>query len=349
MYTNNYYKKYLKYKEKYLNLKKIKIQNGGADEEENIEDSNPDFDIQNQNDDTRIINENEETKNINDNKNDNTINIDNLEYQINKHINNLSYMVNQILSLITSYKQNKDEIVKQNLDMSINKLIKYLENNDIPLDYYNLNSYDIDDLENMLGKLKSELFLENLDKLYKLRSHIYTLNEINYPEVLDYIINKFLIANAYDVEKLFKTSLLGFNKNYIIGYMVLLRLLVKNKFQLSLFDENITYLTFFSLWTSLNNQNNLDEYIPIITKLINEYIFAFPIKKVLLIKSPAEIEKSKTLRFSENYLEIPKLEKYDVKNKILVYESGETKSIDRINYDDIKQILYNLFRIRKFS
>jgi hypothetical protein len=330
MEINKFYKKYLKYKQKYLSLKNLPCENinqkGGDDELIDSEQEN--YIIEQEFPKPEPIKDSED-------------NFDqNIDYQINKHITNLTLILDKFDQLL---KQNKDQSYYYNLENQVGQFITYLEKNDVPLDY----SYvSVSDIEESLTKIRSELNHANLSKLYQTRNHIYKLNEINYPEILDWIINKYLIANAYDIEKLFKTSIFGFNKNYVIAYMVLLRFLIKNKFQLSLFNDNITYLSYFSLWTTLDSERNADEYIPIVVKLINEYIMSFPIKKVINIKHPEQEKENKSI-FSNNLSPIQKIDRYDVKNKIVIYQSANTKSFERINYDDIKQILYNLFRIHK--
>ena len=77
---------------------------------------------------------------------------------------------------------------------------------------------------------------------------------------------------------------------------------------------------------------------------------AFPIKKALLIKKPSEFEqnkknKQKLLELESTELVNTQMIKFDTKNKIFQYESGEIKEMEKINFEDLVKILFNLFRI----
>ena len=79
--------------------------------------------------------------------------------------------------------------------------------------------------------------------------------------------------------------------------------------------------------------------------LITEYINSFPIKKVLLIKTPKEIEKN-SIEFETDTKQ--KLIKFDTKNKFLQYDTGNIKEANKLNFDDLILILHNLFMIVKY-
>jgi hypothetical protein len=221
-------------------------------------------------------------------------------------------------------------------DNLTNKISNYLIDNDIPINIQS-NEYNIVELKNQL---------QNIDKLYDIRTKIYSMDESNTNEILDYIIDQYKITSiSSHIEQLFTSNILGYNKNYIIFYMVLLRWLIVNKIQLSIKDNYISYLSLYSLTSCLDTRLNSDEYLPMILILIIEYINLFPIKKVLLIKTPKEIVKN-SIESNNNTRQ--KLIKFDTKNKFLQYDSGNIKEANKLNFDDLILILHNLFMIVKY-
>ena len=225
---------------------------------------------------------------------------------------------------------------KNGNDNLTNKISNYLIDNDIPINIQS-NEYNIVELKNQL---------QNIDKLYDIRTKIYSMDESNTNEILDYIIDQYKITSiSSHIEQLFTSNILGYNKNYIIFYMVLLRWLIVNKIQLSIKDNYISYLSLYSLTLCLDTQLNSDEYLPMILILIIEYINLFPIKKVLLIKTPKEIVKN-SIESNNNTRQ--KLIKFDTKNKFLQYDSGNIKEANKLNFDDLILILHNLFMIVKY-
>jgi hypothetical protein len=273
-----------------------------------------------------------------------------LEYSIlNKHVmiggdnlinlykNSINDLIIEIENIILNTEKNTEKnIILINLT---NKLSNYLIDNDIPINIQ-LNGYNIIELKESIKELKNQL--QNIDKIYDIRNKIYTMEELNMNEILDYIIDQFKITSISNIEKLFTLHILGYNKNYIIFYMVLLRWLIANKIQLSFIDNYISILSFYSLKSCLDTQLNSDEYLPMILILLTSYINSFPIKKVLLIKQPKEIVKNITeFRNDTNQ----NLIKFDTKNKILQYESGNIKEAIKLTFDDLFIILYNLFRL----
>jgi hypothetical protein len=224
----------------------------------------------------------------------------------------------------------------ENDDNLTNEISNYLIDNDIPINIQQ-NGYNIEELKNQLL---------NIDKLYDIRTKIYSIDESNTNEILDYIIDQYKITSiSSHIEQLFTSNILGYNKNYIIFYMVLLRWLIVNKIQLSIKDNYISYLSLYSLTSCLDTQLNSDEYLPMILLLIIEYINSFPIKKVLLIKTPKEIEKN-SIEFETDTKQ--KLIKFDTKNKFLQYDTGNIKEANKLNFDDLILILHNLFMIVKY-
>ena len=176
------------------------------------------------------------------------------------------------------------------------------------------------------------------------------MDETNYIQILDYIIQYNKISSVKDIEKLFSSLILGSNKNYIIYYMVLLRYLIVNKIQFSVLEEYSPILSLYGLKSCLSTGINSDDYLPLIINLIYDYINAFPIKKALLIKKPSEFEqdkksKQKLLELESTELVNTHMIKFDTKNKIFQYESGEIKEMVKINFEDLVKILFNLFRI----
>jgi hypothetical protein len=252
--------------------------------------------------------------------------------------------INNFISKINSSSENQSDI--------INLLESYIIKQDIPI-HIDFNSDNKDDLNRSIEKLKSLIEFNNLTKLYEQREKIYELDETNTNEILDYIINSFNIRTISDIENLFHTVILGHNKNYIIYYMVLLRFLIKNKQQINVLERHLSILSLHGLKMCLNPQINLDDYLTLIIKLIQEYINSFPIKKRLIIKKPSEFEsdrivRSKLVELENDIIPNNQIILYDTKNKIFQYESGEIKSIELINWDDLVQILFNLFRIKIF-
>ena len=131
--------------------------------------------------------------------------------------------------------------------------------------------------------------------------------------------------------------------------MVLFRFLLVNKKQLSVIDNDISYLTFNSIYSSLSNSLNSEEYIGILINLINQYIKAFPIKKVINIRNPVDFDKKygsqSVISFYEINEKIEMIDRYDVKNNVIIYKSGDVKDTSKASFDDLKQVIYTLFRI----
>ena len=226
---------------------------------------------------------------------------------------------------------------------------KYLVEQDIPIDL-KFNPYVPSELEASITKLKQFLTQENLSKLYEQRNYIYSIDESNYSKVLDWIIEQNNISSIKDIEKLFSSLILGTNKNYIIYYMVLLRYLIKNKIQYSVLESYSPILSWYGLKSCLTTDINSDDYLPLILSLIVQYINSFPIKKALVIKKPSDFEsdrktKLKLLELEADEIPNTQMIKFDTKNKIFQYDSGEIKSMEKINWEDLVKILFNLFRI----
>ena len=248
---------------------------------------------------------------------------------------------NIIIDIENIISKNVDNGDKNLINLT-NKLSNYLIDNDIPINIQ-LNGYNIVELQESIKELKNQLL--NIDKLYDIRNKIYSMDELNTNEILDYIISQFNITSISNIETLFSLHILGYNKNYIIFYMVLLRWLIVNKIQLSIKDNYVSFLSLYSLISCLDTQLNSDEYLSMILILLIEYINSFPIKKVLLIKTPKEIVKNR-LEFDTDTRQ--KLIKFDTKNKFLQYDTGNIKEANKLNFDDLILILYNLFMIVKY-
>jgi hypothetical protein len=327
--NNNYKNLYLKYKSKYLTLKSsFNNQRGGEDSISSV-------------------------SNIEKYLNDLVKMRDEMEILINKiREKEPEFLTKNIYLWGNNINQPAYEYVKKIKDV-INNFTIYLESNDIPIDYYNLDIFYTQELVDSLESMKNDLTYDKLIEIYKSRQYFYTLDETNYNEILDAMILEYNINNEKDIEKLFRSALLGFNKNYIFGYMVLFRFLIVNKKQLSVINNNISYLTFHSIFSSLNNSLNSEEYIGILIKLIKEYIMSFPIKKLITIKNPVDFNKKFELKsevtFNESNLKIDLINSYDAKNNLIIYKSGHIKSVDRIILDDLKQIIYTLVRIPAYK
>jgi hypothetical protein len=260
------------------------------------------------------------------------------KYEMSGGDNSINNFISDIENIISKNGENSDK----NLINLTNKLSKYLIDNDIPINIQ-LNGYNIVELKESIKELKNQLL--NIDKQYDIRNKIYSMNELNTNEILDYIISQFNITSISKIETLFSLHILGYNKNHIIFYMVLLRWLIVNKIQLSIKDNYVSFLSLYSLITCLDTQLNSDEYLPMILILIIEYINSFPIKKVLLIKTPKEIVKNR-LEFDTDTKQ--KLIKFDTKHKFLQYDTGNIKEANKLTFDDLILILYNLFMIIKY-
>lgn len=272
---------------------------------------------------------------------------------ITNQINWINNIIIQIENLILKSGENFTEklnfVNNKELISLTSMLEKYLIEQDIPIDL-KFNAYNIKELNDSIAQLKTLATDSNLSEIYDQRKRIYEMDDSNYNEILDYIISKNKISSVKDIEKLFSSIILGNNKNYIIYYMVLLRYLIVNKIQLSILEEYSPILSLYGLKSCLSTELNSDEYLPLILKLLYEYINSFPIKKVLLIKKPSEFESDRKNRQKLLLLEIDELPntqmiKFDTKNKIFMYESGEIKESEKINFDDLIKILFNLFRI----
>ena len=262
--------------------------------------------------------------------------------------NSLSPLESQLyINSINSFISEIENTILKNTNTELinltNKLSNYLIENDIPINL-KFNAYNIEELKNSLKELKIQI--QDINKIYDVRTKIYSMEETNMDEILDYIIKEFKINSILDIENLFTLQILGYNKNYIILYMVLLKWLIVNKIQLSVLDKYISILSYNNLKLCLASKINSDEYLPMILILINSYINSFPIKKVLLIKKP--IEKIKNIVQIDNDTNY-NLIKYDTKNKILQYESGQIKEAIKLNFDDLIIILYNLFKISVYK
>jgi hypothetical protein len=96
-------------------------------------------------------------------------------------------------------------------------------------------------------------------------------------------------------------------------------------------------------------RNNMEDYLPFILKLIKDYIFSVPIKKILQIKKEEVNWHKNKISLKLNKVEPDYMVSFDVKNNIFIYTSGTIKDSNNINFDDLIQILYNLFRIRVFN
>lgn len=262
-------------------------------------------------------------------------------FNYEKIINDLSIYINQLINIS---KNNNSE---KNIDELLKNINNYLIINDIPVNF-NGDIYEThEDLLESLNKFKEELTINNLTNYYELRNYIYTINKENYNEILDSFILKMNLHNYKDIEKLIGTSLFGNNKNYILWFIILLKLAINNKTQITTIENNISFLTVSSIYKYLSESLNDDDFIEILILLIKEYIKSFPIKKTLLIKNPLEINNLININ-TEMFDKLNLIESYDTKNNVIIYKSGIIKDDKKANLDDIKQILNSLFRIPIF-
>ena len=196
-----------------------------------------------------------------------------------------------------------------------------------------------------LAKLSQENSPENLKQYMETNTHY----------ILDYVINYYKINNIQDIEKLFTSLLMGYNKNYIFYYMILLRWLTLNNKYLYVLKNYVSVLSYNGLRYYLNANINMDEYIPFIIILINRYINHFKFDKILEIKSHTYFEKYESLPFSSKEIALTdeqgktntiKLFSYDSINSSLIYDYNIIKFASQITFDNLIDILYNLFRTK---
>jgi len=303
-YNINYKRLYIKYKSKYINLKKTKhIQTGGS-----------------------------------------------LDLYINT-INDFIIKIEKQLEL-SKNTNSENELDKSNLDKQIYKnvelLKKYVEKNDIPVEIVGYPYFSLNELEESIIQIKNNSDEKKIKDNYNLRRIIYSIDDTNYEEILDIIIGEFNINNPIDIEKIFSSSVLGYDKNNIIGFLVLFRLLLKNNIQLSTIDNNISYLTTNSIYNLLDNSNNIDEYNSLLIKLINQYIKSNPIKKIIKITKIPELEDKHSVIPEENNYKNKLIYSYDSINNLIIYKYDIVKHDIRADLDDIKQIINSIFKIKLF-
>lgn len=222
---------------------------------------------------------------------------------------------------------------------SADMMLEYIKEHNIPVMF-------LPDDDN-ISEFKNSL--TNTNELYNMREKVYTLDLKNKDEILDYIIEQFKITNMMDITKLFESTILGYNMNYVIYYMVLLRYLIKNNIQLNIFDTKLSYMTQYSLEMGLDFTNNDEEYLPLILAMIKSYIFTFPIKKILQIRKE-EVNWYKNKRSLKlNKKEVDTMTSYDAKNNIFIYSSGIIKDSAKIDYSDLIMIVSSLFTMKIFN
>ena len=141
---------------------------------------------------------------------------------------------------------------------------------------------------------------------------------------------------------------MGYNKNYLFYYMILLRWVTVNNKYLYVLKDNISILSYNSLYSYLNEDINMDEYIPFIIILINRYINHFKFNHPLEIKPYTAYEKSSKNTINAEYYSENSgvLTYYDSKNSALLYDYDIMKFASQITFNDIIAILYNLFRTK---
>lgn len=312
--SDSFYKRYLKYKLKYLQLKNnIVLPNllGGG---ENVDD---------------------ELKQLMDKISQIEEMLPRLGSEINEH--NLSQLEQQTI---------------KDLNKKVRGLVDFIKDNDIPLDCSSLEATEIQQLKNVLDKMKGDLSVDKLQKQYNIRTKIYTLDETNVDEILDYIMTTFNIRSEQDISNLFRTNILGYNKNNVIFYMVLFRYLIVNKKQLST-EMKLPFLTRLNIKMALDLANNSEEYLPLFVQIINSYIMSFPIKKIINLANT--INPSLIYTLKENVVEFNSINKsklietYNVKNKIIEYSDGNIKEITKADYNDLQQVVFVLYKIPVFK
>ena len=170
-------------------------------------------------------------------------------------------------------------------------------------------------------------------------------NETNMNYALDYVIRYYKISNIHDIEKLFTSLLMGYNKNYIFYYMILIRWLTLNNKYLYVLKDYVSVLSYNNLYNYLNADINMDEYIPFIIILINRYIANLKFDRFLEIK-PYTNETSHKSRLAPDIIDGIIMTQYDSKNGALLYEYDIMKLPSQISFNDLIAIIYNLFRTK---
>jgi hypothetical protein len=133
--------------------------------------------------------------------------------------------------------------------------------------------------------------------------------------------------------------------------MILLRWLTLNNKYLYVLKNYVSVLSYNSLRYYLNANINMDEYIPFIIILINIYINHFKFDKILEIKSYTYFEKYERTHTTYVSDEMKKTDSiilfhYDSRNSALLYNYDIIKVASQITFDNLIDILYNLFRTK---
>lgn len=280
-------------------------------------------------------------------------NLENELEQLRDKINQLEELVTRInLGTNEYYLSQTEQQTVKDINRKVNELVGFIRDNDIPIVCSSLEASDIQDIKNVLNKMKENVSFEYLRNQYNIRNKIYTLDETNVDEILDYIITTFNIKSEQDISNLFSTNILGYNKNNVIFYMVLFRFLIVNKKQLTI-EMRLSFLSNLNIKLALNPINNSEEYLPLFIQIINNYIMSFPIKKIINLADT--INPSLIYTLKENVIDlnlinkIKLIEKYNVKNKIIEYSNGNIKEITNADYNDLQQVVFVLYKIPVFK
>jgi hypothetical protein len=355
---SSYYNKYLTYKLKYLKLKNT--QSGGTSE--TLYKNHLDELIKLRNMMETIINKIKELvpnfENINARQwasvnqssvnqssvNDSSVNQSSVN---DSSVNDSSVNQSSVNDSSVNDSKNDDVDIEDLADELAEHIIdfrNYINENDIPLNYSNLNLWNengVKDVINFLMNSKKELTPEYLQKMYDIREKIYSMKLDKLYIILDYIIKEFNIKTGNDLESLFNSNLLGYNKNYIIYYMVMLRLMVNNKQKKY---DGLSFMVFNKLNQLLSNTKNDEEYLPLFSILINDYIKTFFKDGIIYLKPFSNFEDKyfKKTKLLEYERKIPQLKSYDLNTNSVKYYSGFEKFLRSINFNDLKQILFNI-------
>lgn len=307
--------KYLKYKAKYLELKKLQMIGGGDD---NIEESLKEEPLKEEP-------RNEETEQT-------IIKIDgNVDKTINDSMNkNIAKIIADSVEPINRMIEMNNQPLSDTMDLESDEetLYSYLKTHNIPLISF------------------SEMVTsEQLQKNYEIRRKVNSMNKDNMYTVMGEVIDFFNIKQLQDIEKIQNSSIFGYMTNYIVLYMVLLAHLIKNKIQLNSKEVQLSFLKPQTLYINLAERENDYEMTPLIVDMIRQYVFTVPIKKLVSIRHP--IDKNKTAVMPDKTKVI--LTTYDAKNHVVYYDNGDMKEAVKVNWRELVLLIQSIFSFPVFK
>jgi hypothetical protein len=300
--------KYLKYKAKYLELKKLQYNMVGGNDDSHLENLES-----HEKNSTEKISKRPLPPKVNDSMSKNIAKIiaDSVE-----PINRMIEMNNQPLSDTMDLESDEDT------------LYSYLKKHNIPLISYS-----------------EKVTEEQLQKNYNIRRKVNDMTKDTMYTVMGEIVDFFNIKQLQDIEKVYNSSIFGYMTNYIVGYMVLLAYLIKNKIQLNSKEAQLSFLKPSTLYSNMVERENDDEMIPFLVDMIQQYVFTVPIKKLVSIRYP--IDKNKTALIPDKTKIV--LTTYDAKNDVVYYDNGDMKETVKLNWRELVLLIQSIFSFPVFK